>query len=321
MATLICGSIAYDSIMTFEGRFREHILPDQVHLINLSFLVPTMRREFGGCAGNIAYALHLLGGDARIMGTMGALDAQPYLDRLDQFGLRRDHVRVLPDTYTAQAMITTDLDNNQITAFHPGAMMQSHLNHAGDAPGIKLAIVGPDGFDGMVQHVEELAKAGVPFVFDPGQGLPLFDGATLRRSIELATYVAVNDYEAKLVSDKTGWSEDEIASRVDALVITAWRARRDHPPQAGHGANSCRAGRADRRSDRLWRCLPGWPAVRHRAWPRLGNHGPPREPDGLDQDRPPGAPDLRTDARRDRRALRGCIRLQSQMNIVGEQRC
>ena len=220
MATLICGSIAYDSIMTFEGRFREHILPDQVHLINLSFLVPTMRREFGGCAGNIGYALHLLGGDARIMGTMGALDAQPYLDRLDQLGLRRDHVRVLPDTYTAQAMITTDLDNNQIAAFHPGAMMQSHLNHAGDAPGIKLAIVGPDGFDGMVQHVEELAKAGVPFVFDPGQGLPLFDGATLRRSIELATYVAVNDYEAKLVSDKTGWSEDEIASRVDALVIT-----------------------------------------------------------------------------------------------------
>ncbi|WP_431261564.1 carbohydrate kinase family protein [Burkholderia contaminans] len=220
MATLICGSIAYDSIMTFEGRFREHILPDQVHLINLSFLVPTMRREFGGCAGNIAYALHLLGGDARIMGTIGALDAQPYLDRLDQLGLRRDHVRVLPDTYTAQAMITTDLDNNQITAFHPGAMMQSHLNHAGDAPGVKLAIVGPDGFDGMVQHVEELAKACVPFVFDPGQGLPLFDGATLRRSIELATFVAVNDYEAKLVSDKTGWSEDEIASRVDALVIT-----------------------------------------------------------------------------------------------------
>lgn len=220
MATLICGSIAYDSIMTFEGRFREHILPDQVHLINLSFLVPTMRREFGGCAGNIAYALHLLGGDARMMGTMGALDAQPYLDRLDQLGLRRDHVRVLPDTYTAQAMITTDLDNNQIAAFHPGAMMQSHLNHAGDAPDIQLAIVGPDGFDGMVQHVEELAKAGVPFVFDPGQGLPLFDGATLRRSIELATYVAVNDYEAKLVSDKTGWSEDEIASRVDALVIT-----------------------------------------------------------------------------------------------------
>ncbi|OJA44369.1 sugar kinase [Burkholderia ubonensis] len=220
MATLICGSIAYDSIMTFEGRFREHILPDQVHLINLSFLVPTMRREFGGCAGNIAYALHLLGGDARMMGTLGALDAQPYLERLDRLGMRRDHVRVLPDMHSAHAMITTDLDNNQITAFHPGAMMQSHLNHVGDAQDITLAIVGPDGFDGMVQHTEELAKAGVPFVFDPGQGLPLFDGATLRRSIELATYVAVNDYEAKLVSDKTGWSEDEIASRVDALVIT-----------------------------------------------------------------------------------------------------
>ncbi|AOK22376.1 sugar kinase [Burkholderia ubonensis] len=220
MATLICGSIAYDSIMTFEGRFREHILPDQVHLINLSFLVPTMRREFGGCAGNIAYALHLLGGDARMMGTLGALDAQPYLERLDRLGMRRDHVRVLPDMHSAHAMITTDLDNNQIAAFHPGAMMQSHLNHVGDAQDITLAIVGPDGFDGMVQHTEELAKAGVPFVFDPGQGLPLFDGATLRRSIELATYVAVNDYEARLVSDKTGWSEDEIAGRVDALVIT-----------------------------------------------------------------------------------------------------
>ncbi|WLE58009.1 carbohydrate kinase family protein [Burkholderia plantarii] len=220
MATLICGSIAYDNIMTFEGRFREHILPDQVHLINLSFLVPTMRREFGGCAGNIAYALRALGGDARVMGTIGAIDAQLYLDRFDALGLARDYVRVVPDTHSAQAMITTDLDNNQIAAFHPGAMMQSHLNHAGEARDIQLAIVGPDGFQGMVQHVEELAKAGVPFVFDPGQGLPLFDRDTLRRSIELATYLAVNDYEAKLVSDKTGWSEDEIASRVEALIIT-----------------------------------------------------------------------------------------------------
>ncbi|GAB7538457.1 carbohydrate kinase family protein [Burkholderia sp. 3C] len=220
MATLICGSIAYDNIMTFEGRFREHILPDQVHLINLSFLVPTMRREFGGCAGNIGYALHALGGDARVMGTIGAIDAQLYLDRFDALGLSRDYVRVVPDTHSAQAMITTDLDNNQIAAFHPGAMMQSHLNHAGEARDITLAIVGPDGFQGMVQHVEELAKAGVPFIFDPGQGLPLFDRDTLRRSIELATYLAVNDYEAKLVSDKTGWSEDEIASRVQALIIT-----------------------------------------------------------------------------------------------------
>jgi adenosine kinase len=220
LATLICGSLAYDNIMTFEGRFREHILPDQVHLINLSFLVPTMRRDFGGCAGNIAYALRLLGGDARIMATLGALDADRYLERLDTLGLSKECVRVLPDMHSAQAMITTDLDNNQITAFHPGAMMQSHLNRADEVPGVKLGIVAPDGFDGMVQHAEQFAHAGVPFIFDPGQGLPLFDGATLRRIIELATYVAVNDYEGKLVSDKTGWSEQDIASRVQALIVT-----------------------------------------------------------------------------------------------------
>jgi adenosine kinase len=220
LATLICGSLAYDNIMTFEGRFRDHILPEQVHILNVSFLVPTMRREFGGCAGNIAYALHLLGADARIMATLGATDAQLYLDRLDSLGLSNAHVRVLPDTYSAQAMITTDLENNQITAFHPGAMMQSHLNRADEAPGITLGIVAPDGYDGMVQHSEQFAAAGVPFIFDPGQGLPLFDGAQLRRVIELATYVAVNDYEAKLVSNKTGWSTEEIANRVKALIIT-----------------------------------------------------------------------------------------------------
>ena len=231
MATLICGSLAYDNIMTFEGRFREHILPEQVHILNVSFLVPTMRREFGGCAGNIAYALHLLGGDARIMATLGGADARPYLERLDTLGLSKAHVRVLDDTWSAQAMITTDLENNQITAFHPGAMMQSHLNRADEAPGIKLGIVAPDGFDGMVQHVEQFAKAGVPFIFDPGQGLPLFDGASLRRAIELATYVAVNDYEANLVSHRTGWSFDEIASHVDALIIT----RGEHGSQIYHG--------------------------------------------------------------------------------------
>ncbi len=231
MSTLICGSLAYDNIMTFEGRFKEHILPEQVHILNVSFLVPTMRREFGGCAGNIAYALHLLGGDARIMGTLGEIDARLYTDRLDQLGLRRDHVRVLPDTYSAQAMITTDLDNNQITAFHPGAMMQSHLNRVDAAQGVTLGIVAPDGFDGMVQHSEQFAAGGVPFVFDPGQGLPLFDGASLRRMIELATYVAVNDYEAKLVSDKTGWSAEDIASRVDALIVT----RGEHGALIYHG--------------------------------------------------------------------------------------
>jgi adenosine kinase len=220
LATLICGSVAYDTIMTFEGRFREHILPDQVHMLNVSFLVPTMRREFGGCAGNIAYALHLLGGDARIMATIGGADAQSYLDHLQTLGLSTEHLRVLPDAYTAQAMITTDLDNNQITAFHPGAMMQSHLNRARDAKDISLAIVGPDGLDGMRQHIDDLSAAGVPFVFDPGQALPLFDGETLRHAIDQATYVAVNDYEAKLVENRTGWSETEIASRVKAFVIT-----------------------------------------------------------------------------------------------------
>jgi adenosine kinase len=220
LATLICGSLAYDNIMTFEGRFREHILPDQVHILNVSFLVPTMRREFGGCAGNIAYSLQLLGGDARIMGTLGSVDAQPYMDRFKQLGLSTENVLVVPDTYSAQAMITTDLENNQITAFHPGAMMQSHLNRADEAKGITLGIVAPDGYDGMIQHSEHLAAAGIPFIFDVGQGLPLFDGDTLRRMIELATYVAVNDYEAKLVSNKTGWSIEEIAGKVEALIIT-----------------------------------------------------------------------------------------------------
>lgn len=223
MSTLICGSLAYDNIMTFEGRFREHILPDQVHILNVSFLVPTMRREFGGCAGNIAYSLHLLGGDARIMATLGAADAQPYLSRLDTLGLNRDNVRVVPDTWSAQAMITTDLENNQITAFHPGAMMYSHLNRVDAAAGreqIKLGIVAPDGFDGMMQHTGQFAAARIPFVFDPGQGLPLFDGAALRHAIELATFVAVNDYEASLVSHRTGWSVDEVASRVKALIVT-----------------------------------------------------------------------------------------------------
>jgi adenosine kinase len=233
LATLICGSLAYDNIMTFEGRFREHILPEQVHILNVSFLVPTMRREFGGCAGNIAYSLHLLGGDARIMATLGAADAQPYIDRFDALGLSKAHVRVLPEMWSAQAMITTDLENNQITAFHPGAMMQAHVNRADEAPGIKLGIVAPDGFEGMVQHVEQFAEAGIPFVFDPGQGLPLFDGASLRRAIELATYVTVNDYEANLVSHRTGWTLDEIASHVDALIVT----RGEHGSQIYHGGS------------------------------------------------------------------------------------
>jgi adenosine kinase len=220
LATLICGSLAYDNIMTFEGRFREHILAEQVHILNVSFLVPTMRREFGGCAGNIAYSLRLLGGDPRIMATLGAVDAQLYLDRLAALGISSAHVRVLADTYSAQAMITTDLDNNQITAFHPGAMSESHQNHVSDASGITLGIVAPDGPIGMREHCEQFAQAGIPFVFDPGQGLPLFDAAALQRMIELAHYVAVNDYEAKLLENKTGWSVSQMLERVQAVIIT-----------------------------------------------------------------------------------------------------
>ena len=220
LATLICGSLAYDNIMTFQGRFGDHILPDQVHMLNISFLVPTMRRNFGGCAGNIAYALNLLGGDAKIMATLGEADAQLYLDRLDALGLSKEYVRVLPDQHSAQCFITTDLGNNQITAFHPGAMMESHLNRADQTSGITLGIVAPDGADGMRQHAEQFAAAGVPFVFDPGQGLPILEGVELRHMIELASYVAVNDYEAKLLSNKTGWSIEDIAGRVEALVVT-----------------------------------------------------------------------------------------------------
>jgi adenosine kinase len=230
LATLICGSLAYDNIMTFQGRFGDHILPDQVHMLNISFLVPTMRRNFGGCAGNIAYALKLLGGDAKIMATLGEADAQLYIDRLDALGLSKEYVRVLPDQHSAQCFITTDLANNQITAFHPGAMMDSHLNHADEAKGISLGIVAPDGAQGMREHAEGFAKAGVPFVFDPGQGLPILEGVELRRMIELATYVAVNDYEAKLLSNKTGWSIEEIKSHVDALVVT----RGEHGAQVYH---------------------------------------------------------------------------------------
>ncbi|SAL74326.1 ribokinase-like domain-containing protein [Caballeronia peredens] len=230
MATLICGSLAYDNIMTFQGRFGDHILPDQVHMLNISFLVPTMRRNFGGCAGNIAYALKLLGGDAKIMATLGEADAQLYIDRLDALGLSKEYVRVLPDQHSAQCFITTDLANNQITAFHPGAMMDSHLNRADEARGITLGIVAPDGAQGMREHADGFARAGVPFVFDPGQGLPILEDVELRRMIELATYVAVNDYEAKLLSNKTGWSIEDIMSRVQALVIT----RGEHGAQIYH---------------------------------------------------------------------------------------
>ena len=219
MASLICGSLAFDSIMSFEGRFAEQILPDQLHILNVSFLVPALRRDFGGCAGNIAYSLKQLGGTPLPMATLGQ-DGAEYLQRLRDLDIATDHVRLLNDTYTAQAMIMTDRDNNQITAFHPGAMMQAHITRIEAHADVKLAIISPDGRDAMLQHAEQCHAAHIPFVFDPGQGLPMFDGAELARFIEQSTWVTVNDYEGKLLSERTGWSSAEISRHVDGLVVT-----------------------------------------------------------------------------------------------------
>ncbi|MEY4419821.1 MAG: hypothetical protein RLZZ498_417 [Pseudomonadota bacterium] len=219
MASLICGSLAFDTIMSFEGRFAEQILPDQLHILNVSFLVPALRRDFGGCAGNIAYSLKALGGTPLPMATLGT-DAADYLQRLKSLDISTEFVRQVPDTYTAQAMIMTDRDNNQITAFHPGAMMQAHITRIEKRSDIKLAIISPDGRDAMLQHAEQLKAADIPFVFDPGQGLPMFDGADLLRFIDQATWVTVNDYEGKMLSDRTGLSHAEISKRVQGLVVT-----------------------------------------------------------------------------------------------------
>jgi adenosine kinase len=218
MSTLICGSFAFDSIMVFEGRFKDHILPDQVHILNVSFLVPSLRREFGGCAGNIAYNLALLDGSPLPMATVGD-DCQPYFDHLDRFGIDRRFVRQVPGTLTAQAFITTDRDDNQITAFHPGAMSHSHLNRI-DRQGLDLAILGPDGREGMLQHARELSELGLPFIFDPGQGMPMFEAAELQWFVERAHYLALNDYEARLMVAKTGWDLGTLAARLKALVVT-----------------------------------------------------------------------------------------------------
>ncbi len=219
MSTLICGSIAFDSIMVFHDRFRNHILPEQIHILNVSFLVPEMRREFGGCAGNIAYNLKLLGGDPLIMATVGD-DAGPYLDRLDRLGLARTHVTQVPGTFTAQCFITTDLDDNQITAFHPGAMVHSHRNEVAHSRGVSLGIVSPDGREGMLEHSRQFAEAGIPFIFDPGQGLPMFNGNELLQCLQLADYCAVNDYEARLLCERTGRSIESLAGEVRALIVT-----------------------------------------------------------------------------------------------------
>lgn len=221
MSALICGSLAYDTIMVFSGRFKNEILPDKVHILNVAFLVPELRKEFGGTAGNIAYNLKMLGGEPMPMATVGRDFAQ-YEAWLDQHGISRTYVKTIPEAYTAQAYITTDLDDNQITAFHPGAMSFAHTQdvHAAIKAGAKIGSVSPDGRDAMILHAQQFADAGLPFIFDPGQGLPMFGGDDLKAFIDKATYVAVNDYESEMIMDRTGWSLKDIAERVDALIVT-----------------------------------------------------------------------------------------------------
>jgi len=219
MAAIICGSLAFDTIMTFEGRFAEQILPDQLHILNVSFLVPSLRRDFGGCAGNIAYALKALGGNPLPMATVGS-DGAGYLARLQELGISSEYVRTVGDSFTAQAMIMTDKDNNQITAFHPGAMMQAHVTRIEARPDAAVGIVSPDGRDAMLQHAQQFVEAGIPFVFDPGQGLPMFDGDALKAFVEQASWITANDYEGRMLCERTGMSLAELSRQVRGLVIT-----------------------------------------------------------------------------------------------------
>ena len=224
MRTLICGSFAYDQIMVFEDRFKNHILPDKIHMLNVSFLVPEMRREFGGCAGNIAYGLKLLGGDPVAMGTVGD-DFGPYAAWMDERGIDRSHVAVVEGTFTAQAFIVTDLDDNQINAFHPGAMSFSHRNRVGEVADVGLGIVSPDGRDGMIEHAQQFHDAGIPFIFDPGQGLPMFDADALRKFIGQATWLSANDYEWEMIAERTGMTIAEAlggdaGGGLQAVIIT-----------------------------------------------------------------------------------------------------
>ena len=216
---LICGSVAFDTIMVFEDRFKNHILPDKIHMLNVSFLVPQMRREYGGCAGNIAYNLKLLGDVGYPMATVGR-DFGLYADWMRKTGVPADYVQVIESEHTAQGFVTTDLDNNQIWAFHPGAMQKSHLNTVPVRSDIAIGIVAPDGRDGMIQHANQFSEAGIPFIFDPGQGLPMYDGKDLKRFVEQATWVAVNDYEWQMIQQKTGWTESDVTQLTEALIVT-----------------------------------------------------------------------------------------------------
>ena len=276
MATLICGSLAFDTIMSFEGRFAEQILPDQLHILNVSFLVPSLRRDFGGCAGNIAYAMHQLGGQALPMATVGN-DGTNYLERLRELGISTEFVRQINDTYTAQAMIMTDRDNNQITAFHPGAMMQAHGTRIEARQDVRLGILSPDGRDAMLEHAEQFHAADIPFVFDPGQGLPMFGGAELARFVELATWVTVNDYEGRMLCDRMGVGLAELSRRVQGLVVTLggegcdiWQAGtslRVPPVKAAAVVDPTGCGDAWRGA-MLYGLEQGWPLARCAA---LGN--------------------------------------------------
>jgi len=219
MSALVCGSIAYDTIMVFPEAFKDHILPDKIHILNVSFQVPEMRREFGGCAGNIAYNLKLLGGNGYPMATVGS-DFGPYAEWMEQHDIDRKYIKVLPNAFTAQAFITTDTEDNQITAFHPGAMNNSHQQSVPADAGIRLGMVSPDGRDGMLLHAQQFSDAGIPFMFDPGQGLPLFAGEELVKFVEQAKWVVVNDYEMQMLERKTGMTVYQLAERAAALVVT-----------------------------------------------------------------------------------------------------
>lgn len=277
MASIICGSLAFDTIMNFEGRFADQIMPDQLHILNVSFLVPSLRRDFGGCAGNIAYSLKLLGGSPLPMATIGQ-DGGVYLERLQQLGIGDEFVLTIADAYTAQAMIITDMDNNQINGFHPGAMEQAWRTQVVARGDIKLGIIAPDGRDAMLQHATQFAAAGIPFVFDPGQQLPRFDGAELRNFVEQASWVAVNDYEGKMLSDRTGWDTAEISRHVRGLIVTVgakgsevWvDGHRTHVPAIPAAAVVDPTGCGDAyRGALLFGLEQGWPLER---CAQLGNH-------------------------------------------------
>ncbi len=278
MAVLICGSLAFDTIMTFEGRFAEQLLPEQLHILNVSFLVPSMRRDFGGCAGNIAYGLQLLGGTPLPMAALGS-DGADYLARLQSLGIGTQHVLQVQDAYTAQAMIMTDLDNNQITAFHPGAMVQAHGNRIEPAARqqASLGIIAPDGRDAMLQHAAQFQAAGIPFVFDPGQGLPMFNGEELSRFVDQASWVTVNDYEGKMLCERTGGSLAALSARVQGLVVTlgaegcdVWvKGEKTHVPAVQPASVVDPTGCGDAwRGALLFGLEQGWPLVRCAA---LGN--------------------------------------------------